>query len=65
MRRVDQDQLVVFVGQGNLLLEDHQLVAGVLVEPDLTHTQYVRLVEELGMMAITSRARPVSSASLG
>ena len=43
---VHEDELVVLEREADLLFEDGQLVAGVLVEPDLADAQNVGLLEE-------------------
>ncbi len=44
--RVDQDQLVVIGGQIDLLLEDRDLIGGVLVEADFADAQNARVIEQ-------------------
>ena len=48
MGRMDQDQLIVATGDLDLLLENHELVARILVQPDLSDAEHIRAVEKLG-----------------
>ena len=62
---MDEDGQVVVERELDVLLEDVEFVAGVLVEPDLADAEHGGRVEKVRDQAITSRAKPGSSASFG
>ena len=41
VRRVNEDQLIVIFGDLHVLLEDGQLIAAVLVQPDLANAEHI------------------------
>ena len=48
MRRVDQNELIVFGGHIDVHLQNFQLVSAVLVQTDFADSKHIGLVQELG-----------------